>query len=487
MYYLVKIPGEKNELENLKNGELNMSVVSTVTISRSDKIKWLITVAVTLIIFLIPVGEVYTKQMSLFFTVTIFGLFLMAFEFFEPIVCAIIMPMAWVATGVCNPQLAMSGFTNTIVPMVAGAYFMANALVESGLLKRLALIVIGKCGGSWIGLLFGIFLAGVIISIATFGLSYIIVATLCIGIVKSLGFEYKSKESAMICFACMLGVCSSRTFIYAPSTYAMVIQQGKIIDPAFDITAVQAFTNNIPMFLISCVMLVLINKIWGTAPKLQNKEYFKKKLADCGKMRSREKKAAIYLLIFFALLLSGPLTGIDANLLFALTPWLLLLPGINVATVKSIHELNWQNLFFIASCMAIGTVAASLGIGTIIANWAAPMMATFGTVGFFLTIFGITFVLNFFMTPLAIWSLITAPLCEVAMGLGINILPVTFSLVMCSEAVLLPYEYVPYLIVFSFGMISMGDFFKINAIRCVLFMIGFVCLQLPFWMLIGIL
>lgn len=453
----------------------------------TTKIKWLITIVVTLIILMIPTNDVYTRQMSLFFASTIFALFMMAFEFFDPIVVSVIMPMSWIALGVTNAAGAMSGWTNTIMYMVVGAYFLANALGESGLLRRIALLIISKTGGKWLGLVFGVFLAGVVVSILTFGLSYIILATLCIGIIKSLELKVPSKASAMICFACMLGCCSSRCFIYAPSTYAVVIAQGQLIDPAFNINAIQAFTHNFPMFIVSVITLLIVFKLWKTDAELQSADYFKKELQAMGKMSTGEKKTTIFLVIFFSLLLTGPWTGIDANLLFALMPWMLLLPGVNVATMDSVRTLNWQNVFFIAGCMAIGTVASSLGIGNIIAQMATPFMLSASTFGFFTIIFAITFVLNFFMTPLAIWSLMTVPLCQIALDIGMNIRPICYALVMCSEAIVLPYEYVPYLIVYSFGMISMGDFVKLNVIRCVLYLIGFLVLLVPYWMLIGIL
>ena len=458
----------------------------SVQTDSTSKIKWAITIVVTLIILMIPTNDVYTRQMSLFFASTVFALFMMAFEFFDPIVVSIIMPMSWVALGVTNAAGAMSGWTNTIMYMVVGAYFLANALGESGLLKRIALLIIAKTGGKWLGLLFGVFLAGVVVSILTFGLSYIILATLCIGIIKSLELKVPSKASAMICFACMLGCCSSRCFIYAPSTYAVVIAQGQLIDPAFNITAIQAFTHNFPMFIVSVITLLIVYKLWKTDASLQSADYFRNELATMGKMGKTEKKTAVFLVIFFAMLLTGPWTGVDANLLFALAPWMLLLPGINVASMESVRTLNWQNVFFIAGCMAIGTVAA-LGIGGIIAQFATPFMVNASSFGFFSVVFAITFVLNFFMTPLAIWSLMTVPLCQIALDIGMNIRPVCYALVMCSEAIILPYEYVPYLIVYSFGMISMGDFVKLNVMRCVLYFIGFLALLLPYWMLIGIL
>lgn len=456
------------------------------TLSKSDKIKWLVTIVVTLAILFIPTNDVYTKQMSLFFTITVFCLFLMAFEFFEPIVVSIILPILYIQFKVADVNIAMSSWLNTIMYMVVGAYFLANALDESNILRRVALAILTKSGGKWIGLLFAVFFSGVVISICTFGVGYIVVATLCIGIIKSMGMKMPSKETAMICFACMLGCCSSRCFIYAPSTYAIVIAQGQLIDPTFNITPIQAFTHNIPMFVVSVITLIIVNKLWKCDKNLQSIDYFKHELTAMGKMSGKEKKAAVFLVVFFLLLLTGPITGLDTNILFALAPWILIIPGINVATSKSIHGLNWQNVFFIASCMSIGTVASALGIGNIIAALATPYMQDASNFTFFGIVFAITFILNFFMTPLAIWSLMSAPLFDLALNIGMAIRPVAYSLVMCSEAIILPYEYVPYLIVYSFGMISMNDFIKINIYRCVLYLIGFMALQLPFWMLIGV-
>ena len=450
-------------------------------------IKWLITVLVPLAILMIPTNDVYTRQMSLFFVSTVFALFMMAFEFFDSIVVAIIMPISWIALGVTDVSGAMSGWNNTIMYLAVGAFFLANAMTESGLLKRISLLIIAKTGGKWLGLLFGVFLAGVVSSILTFGVSYIIIATLCIGIIKSLELKMPSKGAAMICFACMLGCCSSRCFIYAPSTFAVLISQGQLVDPTFNITPVQAFTHNLPMFFVAIISLVVINKFWKSNVTMQPVSFFDEELQAMGKMSTKEKKAGIFLIIFFTLLLTSPLTGWDPNILFALTPWVLLLPGIRVATMESVRELNWQSVFFMAGCMAIGFVASSLGIGRIIADMVTPMLSGVGTFGFFSIIFAITFILNFLMTPLAIWALLTAPLSQIAIDLGMSMRPVCYALLMSAEAIVLPYEYVPYLIVYSFGMISMTDFLKISIMRCVIYLLGFLLLLIPFWMLIGIL
>ena len=102
-------------------------------------------------------------------------------------------------------------------------------------------------------------------------------------------------------------------------------------------------------------------------------------------------------------------------------------------------------------------------------------------------VFAIVFGLNFLMTPMAIMALIIDPILLLATNMGFSPIPFAYAVNACSEAILLPYEYVPYLIVYGFGMITMKDFLKINILRSVIFFAGFLLILIPYWMLIGLL
>ena len=54
-----------------------------IQMQKSDKIKWFITILISLIILLIPCTEVYTIVMKKFFVITVFSLMCAAFEFFS--------------------------------------------------------------------------------------------------------------------------------------------------------------------------------------------------------------------------------------------------------------------------------------------------------------------------------------------------------------------------------------------------------------------
>ena len=161
------------------------------------------------------------------------------------------------------------------------------------------------------------------------------------------------------------------------------------------------------------------------------------------------------------------------------------MPGINVSTAKgSIKKVNYSMIFFMASCISIGTVATSLNIGKLIAGLSLPVfnsMETFSQLGF---IYLLTFLLV--MTPLAIMSTLTVPLCEIAAGIGTDPRVFVYTILHGIEALVFPYEYVAYLVVYSFGMMTMKEFIKMNVIRTVLCFLGLMFICIPYWMLIGL-
>ena len=109
-----------------------------------------------------------------------------AFEVVDLYVPSVLLPILYIFAGVCDAATAYSSWTNFIVFNVAGAMLFANVLEDIGLLQRIAYWVIRKCGGTFTGSVWGLFIASCIISVITFGNGYVVVATLTYGICLSL-------------------------------------------------------------------------------------------------------------------------------------------------------------------------------------------------------------------------------------------------------------------------------------------------------------
>ena len=205
-------------------------------------------------------------------------------------------------------------------------------------------------------------------------------------------------------------------------------------------------------------------------------------------MQKSEKANAIILAVMMVFLLSQPFHKLDSNLAFMIFPWLLFLPFVGGAKADVIKSMNWEMVLFAAGCMSIGTVASSFGFGQLMSQYMTPiLMATGGNLFVvFGAVFGVVFFLNFIMTPMAIWALVSEPMIQIALTMNFNPLPFMYTLVHSAEAIILPYEYIPYLIVYSFGMISMADFIKMSLVRCAIYITGFMVLLIPYWYVIGI-
>ena len=201
-----------------------------------------------------------------------------------------------------------------------------------------------------------------------------------------------------------------------------------------------------------------------------------------------EKANAIMLVILLVYIFTVQIHKLDINLGFAIIPFMVYLPFVNGADSDAIKDVNYSVILFVAACMGIGTVASNLGLGVALMEVCGTLLhGSTNPIALMGIVFTIVFGLNFLMTPAAIIALIIEPIILLATSMGYSAVPFAYAVNACSEAIIFPYEYVPYLVVYAFGMISMKDFIKYNIMRSVLFFIGFLVVLVPYWMLIGLL
>lgn len=454
------------------------------------KIKWILTYIIPLIIWLIPTNEIFTSKIRIFIIITVFAMMLMAFEFFSAYVVGMILPALYVVSGCADITTVMSPWLGTTVYMVLGAFTLSAILQECGLLQRIAYWMMSKIGSNYMMMLFSVFLTGWILTMLTFGSSaHIILPPLCLGLCAALGIM-GTRASAALSMACMLGACTSRSFSYPAVTYSIIGGLGKqVLGENFEVSFIDTFLYNWPMAVFAVVFLFIVGKWYKNEQPLSSKEYFAEKLVELGPITRNEKINAGVLVLIIIFLLTNPLHGYEVAYGFMLIPYIVwILPNLQSASANGAVKVPWEMAFVMTGCMAIGTTAAGLGFGTIISQYCLPVFQNSGGNVFIIfgALFLLVFIFNFLMTPMAIWALITIPMCEIAVQLGMDPLAMIFGLVHTSEMIVLPYEYLPYLIIYAFGMMNMKDFIKLNALRCLLYIPGFLFILIPYWKLIGL-
>lgn len=457
------------------------------TVNRSLVVKWVVVLILTAICAMVPEQGLYTHAVKMFLAVTVFGLAASAFELMPDLFVAIILPAGWILFQVAPAANIFSPWVGTTIFMILGAFVMAAALDDCGILKRIAYSLMYRVKGSYFSLLVGLMVCGVIINVLTSGRGYLIMAVLGAGLCLSMNYM-KTKFAVGVCTAVMLGGATAHSYTYLSSTWAVITKMGADYITSTDITPLSISLHNWPLFFVSLLILFVVSKWYKPEEDFSDITYFKDKLDEMGSITRNEKWNIAMMALLILYIFTVSFHKFDIALGFMIIPWLVYLPGIEAASKKSLKTINFSMLFFIGSCMGIGTVATYLGLGdALMAVCLDILHGNSSPIAIMAIIFAIVFMLNFAMTPLAIFALITSPMLALAVSLGYNPVPFAYAVNACAEAILLPYEYVPYLIIFSFGMISMKDFIKVNILRSILFFGGFLLLLVPYWMLIGLL
>lgn len=465
-----------------------MGEETTAKMDTKTKIQWLITIGVTIFLLCLPTTEAFTREIKLFFAFTAMIILMMAFEFFDSLIPALLLPTLYTVFNVVEAKVAFNSWTSTTLYMILGAFVLTNVLDESGLLKRIAFWCIKISGGSYTGTLYGLFIAGIVLAIVTFNSSYVIMVTLAYGICRAMGLS-RSKESALIMLVGAMGALTVKVFLFNPVYVSLAESGARQLVSDFTIAWHHQLVYNFPALIASFVFIWLLTKIYKTKT-IQfkgGKEYFTEEYRKLGPIKKSEKKSIIILLGLMVFILTSPLHNLPVAYGFMLFPWLFFMPGINVGTKESIKSINMSVIFFVSACMSIGGVATALGINTMLSEIITPIVSGMPAIGVLYLVLFIGTLSNFILTPTAMMGCLTTPLVQVAMDTGMNIWPPILTVIYSTDMVFLPYEVAVLLIFFGFGMISMKDFIKLNCLKNLIFVVLFGLLQIPWWYLIGLL
>lgn len=459
-----------------------MSTVSKT--SKSMMVKYAVNVILPLAIVLIPCTDTFTWQMKGFLASTIFAICCFAMNTMPSTGIAILLPVFWVFFGISKPETIFSVWQQYLPWVVIGGFLLANVLQRTGLLSRVIYKLVSKTAVSYKGLLIGLAISvGLITQLV--GSHPVLFATIAYGICVAFDFG-QSKASAGIMFVTAVsGMVAIQARFTAP---LMLLGTAKSAGFNLDLLGFfESYWYNLPLiiFWVACVALAII--MFKPEKEISGKEYCKEKLAEMGPMSTQEKKAAFIVIIYLLFIFTSKLHGLSLEWGMAMIPWLFIVPGIGCAEKQDIQKMNFGMIFFMVTCMAIGTVATSLGFGKLLATYATPLLTGQNVYVLFLAIWLILFVCNFAMTPLAMMAAFTVPFLTIAQSFGVDPLAVVYFIRTGFDQVILPYEYANYLIFFGFGVISMKDFMKYMAAKSVLNFVICFALLIPWWMFTGFL
>ena len=456
-------------------------------LEKKKLIGWIISIIVPILVGFAPVTEVFTPSLKLFFMITLFVILIIAFELLPLLVSAVLMPSLYLMSGLVPVETAFGSWTNTTVWIVVGGFIFSNILDECGLLRRIAYFVVRKCGGTYKGAVFGCFFIGLILNIITFCNGWLVASALVYGVCKAMDLK-PSKESALLCFAGTIGATGSTIFLYYPAYYSMIETAIRNFIPDYTMTMFDSFIYNGFCLILFIILIFIFMKIYRIKESNLSfgKDLFDKKYKELGEMTTKEKKAIVLIILLLIYLFSTRFTGLPAAYGFMVIPFIMFLPGIELGTQKSIERLNFSTVFFVATCLGIGIVGAEVGVEEFLTSIAVPMLEgkSILTACIAFMIFGM--IMNFFMTPMAMLGGLALPFAQIAMSLEMSPIATCMILLLTCEMVFLPYQSAGNLIMYSYGMMSMKDFFIQQAVKSLVMFVGFIAVLYPLWNLFGL-
>lgn len=454
--------------------------------NKTSLIGWLVSLLIPVVVWLIPVSEMFSGQLRLFFVITSFVICLVAFNLLPLMVSAVLLPSLYAISGLVPMETAFSSWTNNTVWMILGALVLATVLDECGLLIRIAYWTIRKCGGTFTKTLYGIFIVGIILNLITFCNAFIITMVLVYGICKAMNLK-PSRESALICFAgCCAGVTPS-SFLYNPGYASLMETSIRSFVPDYTMGILVMPQYLWPLCLCCFITIFILTKVHKTKNmKFEGgKEYFDSKYAELGPMSAKEKKGLVVVGLLLLYLVTTNFTKFPAAYGFMVLPYLLFIPGVSVGNAEMVKKVNFPIIFFIASCLGIGTVGNAVGFGDFIAGVAVPLLEGRSALvaGLAFLVFGA--IANLFMTPYAMVGGLSIPFANIAIQLGMSPVAACMILVFSCDLVFLPHEVAGYLVMYGFGLMPMKDFIKTQALKSLVMLLVFICIMFPLWSIFG--
>jgi solute carrier family 13 (sodium-dependent dicarboxylate transporter), member 2/3/5 len=347
----------------------------------NPKTKWnslLLSILVLLVILILPLPEELPLAGKRALAVLAFSIMLWVTEAVSyPVSAAFIMALLTILLGV-SPSLddsgeligtklslewALSGFSSAAVALVAGALFLSVAMQETGLDRRLALVVLSKVGSTIKGILLGVILVGILLALLIPSPTARVGAMIPIilGMMTAFQLPKNNRLAALL----ILATAHTATIwsIGIKTATAQNMVGLNFIEKSFphSVTWMQWFLAAAPWSLLMTVVLYFVLLVFirpDSKSIVSGKDVVQKQLKELGKMSGAQIRLMILSLIALALWATeDSFHPFDSTTIILIVVALMLTPGIGVLTWSKVEKLiPWGTIILFAAGISLGTV-----------------------------------------------------------------------------------------------------------------------------------
>lgn len=279
-------------------------------------------------------------------------------------------------------KMALGGFSNSAVALVAAALFLASAMQATNLHKRLALFILSKVGVKTGAIVFGAILVSIVLAFfvpsATARAGAVV--PILLGMVAAFGLQPNSRLGALLVITAVQSVSIWNIGIKTGAAQNMVALG--FIEKEFGVSVAWSswFLYAAPWSIIMSVVLyfVMMKLIKPETQVVEGgKELIKDQLKELGPMKSSELRLIIVsVALLFLWATEEKLHPLDTTTVTLVAIAILLSPKIGVFDWKTVERLiPWGTIIVFAVGIALGTIL----LDTTGAQWLSDKV--FGAMG----------------------------------------------------------------------------------------------------------
>ena len=391
-----------------------------------------------------------------------------------------------------NIRWALSGFSNTTVWLIFGAFMFAMGYDKTGLGRRIALILVKKLGRKTLGLGYAITFSDLILAPFTpsntarsGGTIFPIIRNLP-GLYGSSPGETSRKIGAYIMWTAFAATCvTSSMFItsLAPNLLALDLVSKTV---KISISWTEWFVGFLPVGIILILILpYLVYKIYP--PEIKSSEeipsWASQELDKLGKFSRKELVMALLAVLALALWIFGG-NFIDATTAAGFVISLMIITGTVTWDDILANKQAWNVLVWFATLVALADGLNKVGFVTWFAKSMAALLTGMSPIVVMVVLVVIFFIIHYMFASLTAHATAILPVM-LAVGAAIPGLPIkTFALLLCYSlgimGVITPYATGPGPVYYGSGYISRKDFWTLGLIFGTIFLVALIGIGVPY-------
>ena len=391
-----------------------------------------------------------------------------------------------------NIRWALSGFSNTTVWLIFGAFMFAMGYDKTGLGRRIALILVKKLGRKTLGLGYAITFSDLILAPFTpsntarsGGTIFPIIRNLP-GLYGSSPGETSRKIGAYIMWTAFAATCvTSSMFItsLAPNLLALDLVNKTV---KISISWTEWFVGFLPVGIILILILpYLVYKIYP--PEIKSSEeipsWASQELDKLGKFSRKELVMALLAVLALALWIFGG-NFIDATTAAGFVISLMIITGTVTWDDILANKQAWNVLVWFATLVALADGLNKVGFVTWFAKSMAALLTGMSPIVVMVVLVVIFFIIHYMFASLTAHTTAILPVM-LAVGAAIPGLPIkTFALLLCYSlgimGVITPYATGPGPVYYGSGYISRKDFWTLGLIFGTIFLTALIGIGVPY-------